>query len=104
MNIIIKPIITEKSASRFKDGIYLLSVSKDASKTQIKDEVKALYGLDVLSVNTIKLPAKQVKFRRQKGRRSVRYRAVVKLKKGQVFPGIDIPKQEKKTENVKEDK
>jgi len=104
MNKLIKPLITEKSARDFHNGVYLLAVRADATKPQIKKEAKAIYGVDVVSVNTIKLPAKQVRFRRHSGQRAARYRAIITLKKGQTFPGIDIPKTESapnKKEKVK---
>jgi large subunit ribosomal protein L23 len=55
MGIVIKPIITEKMSSvtdKFPNR-YGFIVSKDANKIDIKKAIKELYGIDVLTVNTM---------------------------------------------------
>lgn len=102
MTKLIRPIISEKSAAKFARGEYLLAVYAGATKPEIKKEVKQLFNLDVLTVRTINLPAKKVKFRRRSGQRAARYRAIITLKKGQSFPGIDLPKDAKDASVTKE--
>lgn len=59
MNILIKPIITEKmTALGEKLNRYGFMVHKEANKVQIKKAVEELYGVDVVSVNTINYAGK----------------------------------------------
>ena len=57
-HIVIRPLITEKSThqaahnSARRGGAYSFEVHPDANKTQIKDAVQKLYGVNVLSVRT----------------------------------------------------
>jgi large subunit ribosomal protein L23 len=59
MNILIKPIITEKmTALGEKLNRYGFMVHREANKVQIKKAVEELYGVDVVSVNTINYAGK----------------------------------------------
>ncbi|PKP52723.1 MAG: 50S ribosomal protein L23 [Bacteroidetes bacterium HGW-Bacteroidetes-1] len=59
MNIIVKPVITEKmTAMGEKLQRYGFIVDRRANKLQIKLAVKDLYGVDVVSVNTMNYPGK----------------------------------------------
>lgn len=52
-NIIIKPLLTEKTTAMQEDGVYAFQVARTANKLQIKDAVQALYpDVTVLSVRT----------------------------------------------------
>ena len=55
-DIIIKPIITEKSNMGVETGKYTFQVAKKATKIQIANAVQALFGVKVLNVNTIYVP------------------------------------------------
>lgn len=60
MGIIIKPIVTEKlTVQGEKLNRYGFVVDRDANKLQIKDAVEKLYGVNVLSVNTINYHGKR---------------------------------------------
>jgi len=59
MNILIKPIITEKmTALGEKLNRYGFIVQKEANKLQIKEAVEKLYGVDVREVNTMRYSGK----------------------------------------------
>lgn len=59
MGIIVKPIITEKMTDKGeKLNQFGFIVNKDANKLQIKSEVEELYGVEVLSVNTMNYSGK----------------------------------------------
>ncbi len=59
MNILIKPIISEKmTALGEKLNRYGFIVHKEANKLQIKDAIEELYGVDVLGVNTMRYSGK----------------------------------------------
>ncbi len=91
MNIIEKPIITEKmTAKAEKLGQYGFIVHKEANKIQIKNEVEKLYQVSVISVNTMNYQGK-TKTRNTKkgsfirGRKPSLKKAVVTVEKGEVI-------------------
>lgn len=57
-DVIIRPIITEKSMSGISDKRYTFEVAKDANKIEIKNAVEELFGVDVKKVNTLNVRAK----------------------------------------------
>ncbi|MDR0804881.1 MAG: 50S ribosomal protein L23 [Oscillospiraceae bacterium] len=58
--IIIRPIITEKATAGLEEKKYTFKVRTDANKIEIKQAVEALFkGVEVESVNTIKIPGKK---------------------------------------------
>ena len=57
--IIIKPIITEKSSDDMQDGKYTFRVNKNATKVEIAKAVEKLFEVKVLKVNTISVRGKQ---------------------------------------------
>lgn len=58
-DIIIKPIITEKSNDGLQDGKYTFKVNKKATKVDIARAVEALFGVKVINVNTITVKGKE---------------------------------------------
>ncbi|MFP4469516.1 MAG: 50S ribosomal protein L23 [Bacteroidales bacterium] len=90
MNILIKPIITEKMTELGeKLNRYGFIVNKDANKIQIKQAVEELYGVQVVSVNTIKYSGKN-KSRYTKtglisGRTSARKKAIITVAEGETI-------------------
>ncbi len=53
MNILKRPIITEKSLKRGKVGIYVFEVEKKSKKSQIKKEIEKTFAVTVVKVSTI---------------------------------------------------
>jgi large subunit ribosomal protein L23 len=94
--IITRPILSEKSAQKMDKGLYVLSVSPRATKTEIKDQLKKLFKVEAVSVRIVNLPAKKVNFRRRPGQEVSRRRAYVQLKEKQVLPGFELPKEKSK--------
>ena len=78
-DIIIKPIITEKSNDGLQDGKYTFKVAKNATKVQIADSVEALFGVKVLSVNTIIVKGKVKTMGRNSGKRPDWKKAIVTI-------------------------
>ena len=75
--------ITEKTSSAASENKYVFSVSKNADKKQIKQDVEAKFGVAVERVNVINLPDKE---RRRGGIRGWKpgiKKAIVKLKEGE---------------------
>ena len=57
-DIIIKPIVTEKSSAAVEEGKYTFKVAKNATKTDIKMAVEKLFNVKVLKVNTLRYDGK----------------------------------------------
>lgn len=90
MNIIIKPIITEKLTKMGeKDSRFGFLVNPNANKIQIKNAVAQMYGVTIESVNTIiqrgKAKSRYTKGGFVTGKRSNTKKAIVTLKKGETI-------------------
>ena len=57
--VIIKPIITERSSEGLQEGKYTFKVNKKATKVEIAKAVEKLFGVKVLKVNTISVKGKE---------------------------------------------
>ena len=77
--IIIKPIITEKSNSGLEEGKYTFKVAKKATKVQIADSVEALFNVKVLKVNTITVKGKEKRVGANTGKRPDWKKAIVTI-------------------------
>ena len=56
--IIIAPVVTEKSSADMQEGKYTFKVAKKATKVQIRNAVEKLFEVKVLNVNTISVKCK----------------------------------------------
>ncbi len=56
-DIIIAPVVSEKSYGLIEQGVYTFKVSPKATKPEIRDAVEAIWGVEVLKVNTLNRPA-----------------------------------------------
>ena len=81
-DIVVKPVITEKSTLVSEFNQVVFQVAKDATKPQIKAAVEALYGVKVLAVNTMVAKGKTKRWRGQEYRRSDVKKAVVTVADG----------------------
>ena len=81
------PHITEKSTMVGEHNAVVFKVAGDASKPEIKEAVEALFGVEVVKVNTIVAKGKVKRWRGQPYRRSDEKKAIVTLKEGDM---IDI--------------
>ena len=77
--IIIKPIVTEKSSSAVAEGKYTFKVAKKATKVQIANAVEALFNVKVLNVNTMTVKGKEKRVGANVGRRSDWKKAIVTI-------------------------
>ena len=80
-DIIIKPVLTEKSYDNIADKRYSFIVDKRATKTDIKRAVESIFGVKVDKVNTINSLGKLKRQGRTEGRRASTKKAYVQLKK-----------------------
>lgn len=81
-DIIIKPIITEKSMDALQQNKYTFKVAKDANKIQIAKAVEELFGVDVKSVNTMHVRGRQKRVGMSVGKTASWKKAIVTLKEG----------------------
>lgn len=80
-DIIIKPVLTEKSYDHLSDKVYTFIVDKKASKTEIRQAVEQVFGVKVENVHTINVLGKIKRQGMHQGRRPSVKKAYVKLKK-----------------------
>lgn len=78
-DIIIKPLLTEKSAEDIALGKYTFEVARGATKTEIKSAVEKLFDVKVLSVNTLNFDGKKKRQRYVVGRTPSWKKAVVTI-------------------------
>lgn len=79
-DIIIAPIITEKSMSGVAGKKYTFKVDPDATKYEIADAVKELFKVDVAKVNTVNIRGKLKRMGRYEGKTASYKKAIVTLK------------------------
>ena len=82
MNVIIAPVITEKSESLKLQNVYVFKVDKKANKTQIKNEIEKQFGVKVVNVNTVNAVQKKRRVGRYTGLAAAYKKAYVKLAEG----------------------
>ena len=80
-DIIIKPLLSEKSYAGIKDKKYYFIVAKNANKTQIKLAVEEIFGVKVDKVNTANVHGKLKRQGKYEGYTSDYKKAAVSLKK-----------------------
>jgi large subunit ribosomal protein L23 len=85
-DIILAPVVSEKSYALIESGVYTFKVHPSASKPEIRDAVEAIWGVEVLKVNTLNRPGKRRRTRgtNRVGQKSDSKRAVVTLAAGEI--------------------
>jgi len=81
-DILIAPVVSEKSYGLLDANKYTFVVRPDANKTEIKIAVEKIFGVKVTSVNTLNRPGKARRTRYGIGRRNDTKRAIVSLAEG----------------------
>lgn len=82
-NLIVAPVITEKSAMLASDGkTYVFKVAKSANKTQIKDAIEDAFNVKVLNVRTLNTKAKDKRVGKYTGKTKTYKKAIVTLADG----------------------
>ncbi|MCL2091688.1 MAG: 50S ribosomal protein L23 [Micrococcales bacterium] len=83
-DILVAPIVSEKSYGLLDEGKYTFLVDPRANKTEIKIAVERVFGVKVESVNTINRQGKTRRTRTGVGRRKNTKRAIVTLREGSI--------------------
>ena len=84
-DIIIRPLITEKSTTLMAEGKYVFEVAKSANKIEIAKAISQIFKVMVASVNTINVEGKVKRMGRSVGKRSDYKKAIVKLAAGETI-------------------
>ena len=92
-DIILKPLVTEKSMMAMEEKKYTFSVHPDATKSQVKEAVEKLFeGTKVAKVNTMNLDGKSRRRGRTAGKTAKTKKAIVQLtedsKEIEIFEGL----------------
>jgi large subunit ribosomal protein L23 len=83
-DIIISPVVSEKSYSLIDEGKYTFIVSPTSNKTEIKLAIEKIFGVEVNSVNTMNKIGKTRRTKFGMGKRKDTKRAIVTLKSGTI--------------------
>ncbi|MCQ2469589.1 MAG: 50S ribosomal protein L23 [Ruminococcus sp.] len=79
-DIILKPVITERSMDDLQAGKYTFKVAKDANKSEIKKAVETLFGVQVAKVNTLNVRGRAKRVGRFMGKTADWKKAIITLK------------------------
>jgi large subunit ribosomal protein L23 len=83
-DILLAPVVSEKSYGLLDEGKYTFVVDPRANKTEIKIAVERIFGVKVASVNTLNRKGKTRRTKFGLGRRKDTKRAIVTLKEGSI--------------------
>lgn len=85
--VLVKPLVTEKSAIAESKNKYSFVIDRTANKNQVKQAIAEIYGVKVAKVNIVNTDGRPMRFGRSMGRRSDYKKAIVTLPTGST---IDI--------------
>src|SRR5215469_5722036 len=83
--VLLSPVVSEKSYSLMEDGTYVFIVAPDATRVEVRSAVQEIFGVHVVRVNTLNRKGKRRRNRRSNtfGTRSNAKRAMVTLAAGE---------------------
>ena len=90
-DILVRPLITEKTTRLMQEGKYAFVVAKTANKIEIAKAVETVFNVKVLAVNTLNVMGKTKRMGRHEGKRPDYKKAIVKLAPGErieFFEGV----------------
>ncbi|MDQ3157234.1 MAG: 50S ribosomal protein L23 [Actinomycetota bacterium] len=90
-DVLIAPVVSEKSYGLLDDNKYTFVVHPDANKTEIKIAVEKIFGVKVTSVNTLNRKGKVRRTRTGEGKRKDTKRAIVSVAAGQTIDIFSSP-------------
>lgn len=88
--VIIHPIMTEKTVGLQKENKYVFKVTLQATKPEIKKAVQNMFGVTVLKVHTVRVGGKTKRLGRFEGKTSSWKKAIVFVKPGERIKAFDI--------------
>ena len=81
-DVIIRPVVSEKSYAGIEENTYTFLVDKRSNKTEIKEAIQMIWNVEVTSVRTLNRKGKVKRRRYTKGKRPDEKRAIVTLAEG----------------------
>ena len=91
--VLLAPVVSEKSYHQITENRYTFKVHKDAHKTQVRQAVEELFEVKVAAVNIVKVQSKPKRRGFTKGRRPGWKKAIVELREGyeiEIFEGAAV--------------
>ena len=91
--VLLRPVVSEKSYEQITQNKYTFKVHQDAHKTQVRQAVEALFDVTVVRVNIVKVQPKPKRRGLTRGTKSGWKKAVVQLKAGdtiEIFEGAQL--------------
>jgi large subunit ribosomal protein L23 len=91
--VLISPVVSEKSYGQIVENRYTFKVHQDAHKTQVRQAVEELFDVKVVAVNIVKVQAKPKRRGMIKGTRPGWKKAIVQVKAGDkidIFEGAQL--------------
>lgn len=79
-DIILKPLVTERSMMQIEEKKYTFKVDKNANKYQIKDAIEEIFDVKVEKVSVMNIQGKIKRMGKNEGRRASWKKAIIKLK------------------------
>ena len=89
--VIVRPIVTEKTTMAAESGKYVFEVADRANKALIREAVEAIFDVNVTQVNVSRVRGKWRRFGRSRGKRPDWKKATVTLRRGDIielFAGV----------------
>ncbi|MFZ5752949.1 MAG: 50S ribosomal protein L23 [Bacillota bacterium] len=84
--VLIKPVVTEKTTNLMEENKYTFEVDRDANKIEIKHAVESIFKVNVVDVKTLTVKSKPKRMGKYVGRTSSWKKAIVTLKPGERLP------------------
>ena len=91
--VLLAPVVSEKSYSLISEGKYVFRIHPDAHRTQVRQAVEELFDVHVEGVNILKVQPKPKRRGMTEGRRPGWKKAIVQLREGEtieIFEGAQV--------------
>ncbi len=82
-DLVLRPVLSEKAVNAVQDNKYAFFVHPKANRSQIRDAIETVFGVDVIKINLLNVKGKIKTMGRHSGQRPFRKKAIVTLKPGQ---------------------
>ena len=82
-NVIIRPVVSERTFDLMGQNKYTFEVAKDAPKEEIRDAVEKIFNVHVVKVNTVNVKPKNKRVRFVQGKTRTRKKAIVTIAEGE---------------------
>ena len=84
--VLIRPVVSEKSYEQIAQNQYTFKVHQDAHKTQIRQAVEEIFGVHVVEVRTLSVKSKPKRRGTTRGRTRTWKKAIVQVREGETIP------------------